>query len=65
MKVGSFFRSRKSKFSYKIKLNAVLQYLNGDFSYAQIGKSIGASSKTINQWVDSFKLKGLNALKHT
>lgn len=55
--------SRKSKFSYEIKLNAVLQYLNGGFSYAQIGKSIGASSKTINHWVDSFKLKGPDAIE--
>lgn len=55
--------SRKSKFSYEIKLNAVQQYLNGGFSYAQIGKLIGISSKNINQWIDSFKLKGPDALE--
>ncbi|WP_294836944.1 transposase [uncultured Lactobacillus sp.] len=41
--------SRKSKFSYEIKLNVAQQYLNGGFSYAQIGKLIGVSRKTINQ----------------
>lgn len=55
--------SRKSKFSYEIKFNAVQQYLNGGFSYTQISKLIGVSSKTINQWVDSFKLKGPDALE--
>lgn len=55
--------SRKSKFSYEIKLNAVQQYLNGGLSYAHIGNLIGVSSTTVNQWVDSFKLKGPDALK--
>lgn len=30
MKVGLFCMSRKSKFSYEIKLKAVKQYLNGE-----------------------------------
>ncbi|MCT6890023.1 MAG: transposase [Lactobacillus sp.] len=55
--------SRKSKFSYEIKLNAVQQYLNGGFSYTQIGKLIGISSKNINQWLDSFKLKRPDTLE--
>lgn len=63
MKVGSFFMSRKSKFSYETKLNAVQQYLNDGLSYAHIGNSIGVSSTTVNQWVDSFRLKGSDALK--
>ncbi|WP_259684967.1 transposase [Lactobacillus helveticus] len=33
--------SRKSKFSYEVKLAAVQQYLNSGLSYVQIGKSIG------------------------
>ena len=45
MKVRSFFMPRKSKFSYKIKLNAIQQYLNGGFSYAHIGKLIGVSGQ--------------------
>lgn len=40
MKVGSFFMSRKSKWSYETKLNAVQQYLNSGLSYAHIGKPL-------------------------
>ncbi|NRN79994.1 hypothetical protein IMAU30115_00150 [Lactobacillus helveticus] len=55
--------SRKSKFSYEVKLAAVQQYLNSGLSYAQIAKSIGVSGRSVNQWMDSFKLKGPDALK--
>ncbi|WP_290079320.1 transposase [Lactobacillus taiwanensis] len=55
--------SRKSKFSYDAKLNAVQQYLNSRLSYADIGKSIGVNGKTIENWVNAFKSKGPNALK--
>lgn len=63
MKVGSFFMSRKSKFSYEAKLNAVQQYLNSRLSYADIGKSIGVNGKTIENWVNAFKSKSPDGLK--
>lgn len=49
--------SRKSKFSYEAKLNAVQQHLNSGLSYAHIGKSIGVNGETIEHWVNAFKLK--------
>ncbi|CDI57487.1 transposase [Lactobacillus helveticus] len=57
--------SRKSKFSYEVKLAAVQQYLNSGLSYAQIAKSIGVSGRTVNQWMDSFKFKGTRCFKST
>lgn len=55
--------SRKSKFSYEVKLKAVKQYLNGEGSQQSIAHVLGISQTTIRNWIHSFKIQGKEALK--
>ena len=63
MKVGLFCMSRKSKFSYEIKLKAIKKYLNGEASVLSIAKLIGADESTLRHWIHAFKAQGPEALK--
>lgn len=56
--------SRKSKFSYEIKLKAIKKYLNGEASVLSIAKLIGADESTLRHWIHAFKAQGPEALNH-
>ncbi|MGM9937129.1 MAG: helix-turn-helix domain-containing protein [Candidatus Ornithomonoglobus sp.] len=56
---------RKSKFSYEIKLQAVLDYQQGKGSVQSIAKSIGAGKTSIERWIMIYESQGADGLRET
>lgn len=54
---------RKSKISYEDKLNAVLEYLRGSSSQAEIATRYGVEQTSLRSWVNSFRNIGAGSLK--
>lgn len=53
---------RKSKYSFEIKLQAVLDYQQGKGSYETIAKSIGADQTIVIKWAMIYESQGKNGL---
>lgn len=51
------------KYSFEIKIQAVLDYQQGKGSYESIAKSIGIGRSTLNKWVMIYESQGENGLK--
>lgn len=54
---------RKSKNSYEDKLNAVLEYLSGSSSQADISNRYGVERSSFLAWVNSYRNIGPSSLK--
>jgi transposase len=52
-----------AKFTEKQKLEAVLQYLQGNDSLKKVGKQLGASSSMMRTWVALYEQHGIEGLK--
>ena len=52
-----------SKYTVKVKLQAVERYLNGNESYQTIAESIGATKSQIFNWVKIFEVQGKRGFK--
>lgn len=55
--------SRKSRFSFEVKLKAVKQYLNGERNYPSIANALDVPDSTIRMWVKAYQVDGEGALK--
>lgn len=55
--------SRKSRFSFEVKLKAVKQYLNGERNYPSIANALDVPDSTIRMWVKAYQVDGEDALK--
>ena len=55
--------SRKSKYSFEFKIQAVKQYLNGKGSYPSLANALGVNSSNVKRWVKAYKANGEDALK--
>lgn len=51
-----------TKYDEQFKLEAVRQYLSGEFSYEQLGRERGASASVIKRWVSAYQIHGRLAL---
>ncbi|OYS00699.1 hypothetical protein CBF64_01000, partial [Lactobacillus taiwanensis] len=55
--------SRKSRFSFEVKLKVVKQYLNGEENYPSIANALDVPDSTIRMWVKAYQVDGEDALK--
>lgn len=55
--------SRKSRFSFEVKLKAVKQYLNSERNYPSIANALDVPDSTIRMWVKAYRVDGEDALK--
>ena len=54
--------ARKSSFSPQFKEMIVKEYLEGNISYRSLASKYNVAFRTIEQWVDKYKLHGISAL---
>ncbi|MDO5399063.1 MAG: hypothetical protein Q4G33_14170 [bacterium] len=56
---------RKSKFSYEVKLQTVLDYQQSKGSVQSIAKSVEAGKTSIKRWIMIYESQGADGLRET
>ena len=60
---GTFFMSRKSKFSYEDKLKICMEYLDNHISLLQLSRKYNIAKSTLQQWINLYKIHGKTVFK--
>ena len=60
---GTFFMSRKSKFSYEYKLKICKQHIDDHISLVQLSRKYNIAKSTLQRWINLYKIHGENVFE--